>query len=110
MLTLAALEGSQILIVIAMGISVPIIAIVAGSIRRSSAEKQRELSRRDIAAYVAEGSMTPEEGRQLLEAGTKKRRSAAAGSVVDVDAAGVRVKSGCGAGCRCASKRKVSVS
>jgi hypothetical protein len=29
---------------------------------------QREKSRREIAAYIAEGSMTPEQGEKLLNA------------------------------------------
>ena len=29
---------------------------------------QREKSRREIAAYIAEGSMTPEQGERLLNA------------------------------------------
>lgn len=31
----------------------------------------RERSRREIAAYIAEGSMKPEEGERLLKAGKK---------------------------------------
>lgn len=33
---------------------------------------QRERTRREIAAYIAEGSMTPEQGERLLAAGNKK--------------------------------------
>lgn len=32
----------------------------------------RERTRREIAAYIAEGSMTPEQGERLLRAGEKK--------------------------------------
>ncbi|MCW5764628.1 MAG: hypothetical protein KIT68_01465 [Phycisphaeraceae bacterium] len=32
----------------------------------------RERSRREIAAYIAEGSMTPEQGERLMKAGTPK--------------------------------------
>ncbi len=32
----------------------------------------RERSRREIAAYIAEGSMTPEQGEKLLAAGEKE--------------------------------------
>ena len=59
---------------------IPIIAIVGGvlmgiikALSRDAAKKQavreREQSRREIAAYVAEGSMTPEEGERLLNGG-----------------------------------------
>lgn len=39
-----------------------------GSVLKSNA---RERSRREIAAYIAEGSMTPEHGERLLKAGDK---------------------------------------
>ncbi len=42
---------------------------IGSAIRKSSAVKQREISRREIAAYVAEGSMTPEQGERLMNAG-----------------------------------------
>jgi len=32
----------------------------------------RERSRREIAAYIAEGSMTPEQGERLMRAGKSK--------------------------------------
>lgn len=57
-----------------------IIAIVAGAILISSVTKQvssvlkaraRERSRREIAAYIAEGSMTPEQGERLMRAGDR---------------------------------------
>ncbi|HHN77287.1 MAG TPA: hypothetical protein ENK11_01255 [Phycisphaerales bacterium] len=59
---------------------IPIVAIVGvclmGIIKalsrdaaRKHAVREREQSRREIAAYVAEGSMTPEEGERLLNAG-----------------------------------------
>lgn len=34
----------------------------------------RERTRREIAAYIAEGSMTPEQGERLLRAGEKKQQ------------------------------------
>lgn len=47
-----------------------IIFIVAvrtlGAVLRTSA---RERSRREIAAYIAEGTMTPEQGERLIRAG-----------------------------------------
>ncbi len=61
---------------------IPIVAIVGGilmsiikTVSRESTKKhavrEREQSRREIAAYVAEGSMTPEEGERLLNAGDR---------------------------------------
>lgn len=45
------------------------ISIVMGAIRDSNRTKQREESRREIAAYIAEGSMTAEQGERLMAAG-----------------------------------------
>jgi uncharacterized membrane protein len=61
-----------------------IVAIVAGAILASSIGKQiasvlkarsREQSRREIAAYIAEGSMTPEQGERLMRAGERPGKS-----------------------------------
>jgi hypothetical protein len=41
-----------------------------GSMVRSTA---REKTRREIAAYIAEGSMTPEQGERLMRAGDSSR-------------------------------------
>lgn len=55
-------------------IAVSIVLCVAfktlGSIVRSSA---REKTRREIAAYIAEGSITPEQGERLMRAGESGR-------------------------------------
>jgi len=67
--TLSYIETQQIAVLGAF--AVPIVAIVFGSIRRIAMSHSREQSRREIAAYVAEGSMTPEEGERLLHAGAK---------------------------------------
>ncbi|MDX2148198.1 MAG: hypothetical protein SFZ23_11820 [Planctomycetota bacterium] len=45
--------------------------IIAGLIESVA----RERTRRDIAAFIAEGSMTPEQGERLLRAGEKKKNS-----------------------------------
>jgi hypothetical protein len=39
--------------------------------RRMHKTFERERTRREIAAYVAEGAMTPEEGERLMAAGEK---------------------------------------
>lgn len=41
---------------------------IVGNVIRSAA---RERTRREIAAYIAEGSMTPEQGERLMKAGAK---------------------------------------
>ncbi len=48
-----------------------IIWIVAASIVEVFKSIGRERTRREIAAYIAEGSMTPDQGERLLRAGEK---------------------------------------
>jgi len=61
---------------IAGGFAIAALAIVGGMMRSSSKRRQFEQSRREIAAYVAEGSMTPEEGERLLTAESKSMKNA----------------------------------
>ena len=51
------------------GFAVAIVAIIAEAIRKTAQTKAREESRREIAAYVAEGSITPDDAAKLLAAG-----------------------------------------
>jgi hypothetical protein len=55
--------------VFGMGGVIALFAIFFGSILSSEKTKQREKTKREIAAYVAEGSMTPDEGERLIKAG-----------------------------------------
>jgi len=55
-------------IIFATGGVIAVVAIVFGAIKRISINSEREKSRRDIAAYIAEGSMTSEDGIKLLKA------------------------------------------
>ena len=48
---------------------IAIVAIVATTFRKVAETKTREQSRREIAAYVAEGSITPDDAAKLLSAG-----------------------------------------
>lgn len=45
-----------------------VFAAVTGMIKSVA----RERTRREIAAYIAEGSMTPEQGERLMKAGHEK--------------------------------------
>jgi hypothetical protein len=45
------------------------LSIIVGGIKETKATRQREESRREIAAYIAEGSMTAEQGERLMKAG-----------------------------------------
>lgn len=57
-----------------MGGAVAIVAIITGCIKSVVGSVSRERSRREIAAYIAEKSMTPEEGERLMAAGTPAAR------------------------------------
>jgi hypothetical protein len=49
--------------------AVALVAIIGGYITKMVTTYSRERSRREIAAYIAEGSMTPEQGERLMAAG-----------------------------------------
>lgn len=49
--------------------SVAVVWIVLGTITGMVKSVARERTRREIAAYIAEGSMTPEQGEKLMRAG-----------------------------------------
>ena len=48
---------------------VMLVWLVMWSISNMYRTYEREKTRRDIAAYIAEGSMTPEHGEKLMRAG-----------------------------------------
>jgi len=66
-------DGENLIFVI--GGTIAIVAIVFSAIKRIVTTGSRERSRREIAAYIAEGSMTPEQGERLMKAGDDKRCS-----------------------------------
>lgn len=69
--TIAGIPEEAIPIVgIGGGLVVAVIAIVGGFVKDVMRTRAREQSRREIAAYIAERSMSAEEGAKLLEAGT----------------------------------------
>ena len=78
-LTLGGIDDGILIPLVAIGggLCVAVIAIVAGTVRSVSSRKQREESRREIAAYVAEGSMTPDDAERILESGMPKWEKAA---------------------------------
>ena len=55
---------------------VAVIAIVSSTLSNIIRTSARERSRREIAAYIAEGSMTPEQGERLMAAGKPKNTCA----------------------------------
>jgi hypothetical protein len=77
----ASVEEAIPIIAIAGGLMIAALAIITGTITSITKTKAREESRREIAAYVAEGSMTPDDAQRIIEAGmpacdrTKQRRA-----------------------------------
>ena len=65
---LTKLLDEDIFIFLILGV-VGIVAIVMGTVTGMVKSSNREKTRREIAAYIAEGSMTPEQGEKLLKAG-----------------------------------------
>lgn len=48
-----------------------VLIVLIRSVTGVIAATARERTRREIAAYIAEGSMTPEQGERLMKAGGK---------------------------------------
>lgn len=65
MLTLA--EETAIML-FGIGGAIAIIAILSNTIASVMKSRARERTRREIAAYIAEGTMTPEQGERLMRA------------------------------------------
>jgi len=63
-------DTAQIL-ALAIGGGIAVIAIVFGSIGKMVKHVANERSRREVAAYVAEGSMSPDDAKKLLECKVK---------------------------------------
>ena len=59
------------LVAVAGGFAVAIIGIVAGAVKHAVEAKRREVSRGEIGAYVAEGSVAAEDAQKLIEAGSR---------------------------------------
>lgn len=55
-------------------IPVVIVCVVVGQMGRIARIRAVEQSRREIAAYVAEGTITPDEAERLLRASPSSRR------------------------------------
>ena len=59
------------ILAIVFGCGIAIIAIIMQGFTRMSVGSDIEKSRRELAAYVAEGAMTPDDARKLLDAGPR---------------------------------------
>ena len=77
MLAATRIDGNLIPILgLGVGGLIAVMAIGFGTVRRVSQTNACEKTKREIAAYVAEGSMTPEEGERLIKAGGGKEYGA----------------------------------
>ncbi len=56
-------------IIFVIGGAIPIVAIVFGSITKIIVSRAKERTRREIAAYVAEGTIDPDKAVAMLNAG-----------------------------------------
>ena len=72
--TLASNDLGEVIPIVAIGTGglIAVVAILFGSIRSMANTRAREESRREVAAYVAEGSMTPEDADRILSAGPRE--------------------------------------
>jgi hypothetical protein len=59
------------IVAITGGFVCAVVSIIMGTIRRTTETKAREESRRELAAYVAEGTMSPDDAAKILSAGKK---------------------------------------
>lgn len=68
---LAEINSQDLVPIIAIGgsFAVAMVGILAWMIHATARSKQRESTRREVAAYVAEGSMTPDDAERILTAG-----------------------------------------
>jgi hypothetical protein len=69
--TLLESDSMVVLIVFTAGAIIAVTGILAGIAKQILIGRTRERTRQEVAAYVAEGTMTADEGERLLNAGTK---------------------------------------
>ena len=67
--TLAADDTELKFLVIGGGLALAALIMVLNTLRKVTDVKERERSRREVAAYVAEGSLTPDDAARILSAG-----------------------------------------
>lgn len=72
LITLGTKDASEMAIIFGVGGGIAIVAITFSTIKSIMITRQRETTKREIAAYVAEGSMTPQDAERILKAGVPK--------------------------------------
>lgn len=70
------LVGNQpwgmIIVSVAFGCAVAVVSIVTGAFAGAAKTRAQEQTKRELAAYVAEGSMKPEDAVAIVNAGRPK--------------------------------------
>lgn len=79
-IVLAGIDGSEV-VVLALIISGVVSWVFIHNFRKAFEARQREQTRREIAAYVAEGSIKPEDAATILNAGTNESEAIIADGV-----------------------------
>lgn len=64
------------LIAIGGGLVIALVWVVLATISETMKNSTRERTRREIAAYIAEGTMTTEQGERILSAGSADAKKA----------------------------------
>ncbi len=59
------------LVAIVLGCATGMVAIIATALARTTISRHREQTRREVAAYVAEGTISPDDAVAMLNAGSK---------------------------------------
>lgn len=60
------------LVAITLGCTVGMLGVIGGTISGIVKTRAKELTKRELAAYVAEGSLDPDKAVEMLNAGMKK--------------------------------------
>ena len=70
---LAALDNRDAVPIIAIsgGLLVALIGIIGATIRGTLGTRAREQTKRELAAYIAEGTMRPEDAERILTSDTR---------------------------------------
>ncbi len=73
-MTLAEVSPDDVRSTIAVvgAFSIPLVAIIGGVIAGITKTRAREATKRELAAYIAEGSMRPEDAERILRSDMKK--------------------------------------
>ena len=61
-------DAIKMIIIFGTGGVIAVTAITFGIVRSAMVERQRQQTKRELAAYVAEGSMTPEDAERIIKA------------------------------------------